>query len=86
MNEPENTREALRGLLESTIKAIVDRQDQVDIRIRQGDQTTVYEIHASPDDLGKILGKKGSMVQAIRRIVTAVSCRHRFRAVVEVIE
>lgn len=79
-------KEELRGLVEATVKAIVDTPDQVDVSMRQGEQTTVYEIRSAKSDLGKVLGKQGSMAGALRKIAIAFSVKHRFRAILEIVE
>lgn len=79
-------KEALCELLTLIVKAIVDRPEQVDVSIQQGEQTTVYNIRVATSDLGKVLGKQGSMAAALRKITSAVSTKGRYRAIVEILE
>lgn len=72
--------------MESTIKAFVDSPEQVDVLMKQGEQTTVYEVRSAKSDLGKILGKKGTMAGALRKLLIAFSVKHRFRAILEIVE
>lgn len=78
--------EDFRELLESMVKAVVDLPDQIKVDMRQGEQTTVYYIRCAKSDLGKVLGKQGSMVGSFRKILMAYSAKNRFRGIIEVEE
>ena len=73
-------------LLTTLLQTLVDTPNEVAVKFRQGDQTTVYEIRCAKSDVGKVLGKKGSMVMSLRKILQAYATKHGFRGVIEVIE
>ena len=60
--------------------------DKVSISAIAGGHTTVLELRVAKSDLGKVIGKKGRNVQAIRTILSAVSAKLRTRVVLELIE
>lgn len=73
-------------LLSKIVVAIVDQPDQVSIKTVQGPQTCVFEIRVAPTDVGKIIGKQGTMAQALRKIVTAIATKGEWRGVIEIID
>jgi len=63
---------------------IVNDKDSVSVRVRQGGRQQVVEIRASAEDMGKIIGKNGRNIDAIRTVVRAAGLRHRQRVQVDV--
>ena len=61
------------GLLRFLVTSLVEEPDQVEIVVRQDGSMTVYEISLSPDDVGKIIGRKGRIIKAIRTVVRAAA-------------
>ena len=58
--------------IEFIIKNLVDNPNKVNIKLIEGEKTNVLEIKASPDDYGKIIGKKGRVVNSIRTLLSVV--------------
>jgi len=75
-----------KDLLEAIAKSLVDRQDQVEVKVIEGEQTTVLELRVAPEDLGKIIGKQGRTARAIRIILGAAGMKVRKRFVLEILE
>lgn len=63
---------------------IVNDKETVSVRVRPGGRQTVVEIKASADDMGKLIGKNGRNIDAIRTVVRAAGLRHRQRVQVDV--
>ncbi len=76
----------MKELVQYIVQAIVDYPDEVSISAIEGGQTTVLELRVAKSDLGKVIGKKGRNVQAIRTILSAVSAKLRTRVILELIE
>jgi len=76
----------MKDLLELVAKALVDRQDQVSVKVIEGEQTTVLELRVAPEDLGKVIGKQGRTARAIRTILSASGMKLRKRFVLEILE
>jgi hypothetical protein len=76
----------MKDLLELVAKALVDRQDQVSVKVIEGEQTTVLELRVAPEDLGKVIGKQGRTARAIRTILSAAGMKLRKRFVLEILE
>jgi hypothetical protein len=77
----------MKELLTAMVKAIVDKPDEVDITLTESENTMIYELRLGEGDVGKVIGKKGRNVGAIRTILTAVSAKEGGkRAILEIIE
>lgn len=76
----------IKELIERIIQAIVDNPGEVSVNVIEGGQTTVFELTVAKDDVGKVIGKQGRNVQAIRTILSAVSAKLKKRMVLELIE
>ena len=76
----------MKNLLTGIAKQIVDYPDQVKVNEIDGDQTSVLELSVAKQDFGKIIGKKGRNIRAIRTIMTAASAKIHKRIIVEVLE
>ena len=59
------------GLLRFLVTSLVENPESVQIAVREDGSMTVYEISLAPDDVGKIIGRKGRIIKAIRTVVRA---------------
>ena len=74
-------------LLNDMVRAIVDRPEEVNVSINENDITKIYELTVGEGDLGKVIGKKGRNINALRIILSAVNAKEGDkRAILEVIE
>ena len=74
-------------LLNDMVRAIVDRPEEVNVCINENDTTKIYELTVGEGDLGKVIGKKGRNINALRIILSAVTAKEGDkRAILEVIE
>lgn len=76
----------LKKLVQSMAEALVDHPDQVDVKIVEGEQTTVFELKVAKEDLGKIIGKEGRTARSLRTILSAASAKLKMRSVLEILE
>jgi predicted RNA-binding protein YlqC (UPF0109 family) len=75
----------MRELVEFIAKALVDQPDAVQVRAIEGEQTLVLEVKVAPDDVGKIIGKQGRIVNALRTVVKAAAVRTGKRVTIEIV-
>lgn len=73
------------GLVEYLVTSLVEHPDDVRIEKRVGTETTTYEVSVNPDDTGKIIGRQGRVIKAIRVLVRAAASAEDADATVEVI-
>lgn len=76
----------MRELLEFLAKALVDEPDQVQVDEFDDDGMLVFELQVAADDVGKVIGREGRTVSALRTIIRSVARRNGDRATVEVVE
>jgi predicted RNA-binding protein YlqC (UPF0109 family) len=77
---------AMRDLIIEIVQAIVDRPEEVSVNEIGGDHTTVLELRVAKSDMGKVIGKRGRMAEAIRAILSAASGKARKRYILEIME
>ncbi len=67
-------------------RALVDRPDEVTIRMAAGEASTVFELRVGEGELGKIIGKHGQTIRAIRTILSGAGTKLGRRAVLQILE
>ncbi|MGQ9523659.1 MAG: KH domain-containing protein [Armatimonadota bacterium] len=75
----------MKELVEMLAKNLVDQPELVDVREVEGTSTLTYEIIVAEDDVGKVIGKQGRIINAIRTIVKAAATKNGKKVYVEVI-
>jgi predicted RNA-binding protein YlqC (UPF0109 family) len=75
----------LRRLVEFLAQSVVERPDAVSVRASERDRLLVIEVRVAPDEVGKVIGRRGRVVGAIRTLVKAASGPGGRRVVVEIL-
>jgi predicted RNA-binding protein YlqC (UPF0109 family) len=68
------------------VKALVDYPDEVNVREVDGERTVVFELRLNKSDIGKVIGKNGRTISALRSLLTSAAAKQGRRAVLEIIE
>ena len=68
------------------VKNLVDHPDKVKINEIGGTQTLIIELSVEKSDIGKIIGKKGKTINAIRTLLMSVASRNGIRVNLEILE
>ena len=78
----------MKEAVEKIVRALVDDNEAVEVLERAGESasTTVIAVRVADKDMGKLIGREGRTVKAIRSLLYAASQKHRKRFVLEVIE
>ncbi len=76
----------IKKLVLHIVEALVDYPEQIAINEIQGGQTSVLEVAVAKEDLGKVIGKKGRTVNAIRTILKASAAKFKKRMLLEIVE
>jgi predicted RNA-binding protein YlqC (UPF0109 family) len=76
----------MKELIEHIAKAIVEKPEEVQVRGIEGENAVVIELRVAKDDIGKVIGKKGKTITAMRTILNATRDQKRKRQVLEVVE
>jgi predicted RNA-binding protein YlqC (UPF0109 family) len=76
----------MKDLITEIVQAIVDRPEEVFVNEIGGYHTIVLELRVAKSDMGKVIGKRGRMAEAIRAILSAASGKARKRYILEIME
>ena len=76
----------MKAFIEYVVKALVDNPDQVDVREVDGERVVVFELRLNQKDIGKVIGKNGRTITAIRTLLTSAAAKHGKRAMLEIVE
>ena len=77
----------MEDLLEYLARALVDEPDRVDVEgFDEEDGTIVLEVHVAEEDAGKVIGRGGRTVAALRTVMKAVAARDGQRVLVDVVD
>jgi len=75
-----------KELIEEIAKSIVDRPDMVEVKSIEGENSMVIELRVDKNDIGKVIGKNGRTITAIRTILNATRSQKEKRQVLEILE
>ncbi len=76
----------MQAFLEYVVKGLVQHPEDVTITPVEREGTTVYELRLNPQDVGKVIGRQGMTINAIRSLLLAGSARKGMRCTVEIVE
>lgn len=74
------------GLVRYLVTSLVDHPEDIRIEKRQSEPGVVYEVATHPDDTGKVIGRQGRVIKAMRTLVRAAASLGGFDASVEVLD
>ena len=76
----------MKDLVTYLVKGLVDEPGQVHVREVVGEKAMVVEVEVASSDRGKLIGKEGRTIRAVRALVNACASRTGRRVVVEVLD
>lgn len=77
---------AMKELLESIARALVEFPDEVSVNEIEGDNEIILELRVAKEDMGKVIGKQGRIAKAIRTVVKAAAIKENVRVAVEIVQ
>ena len=66
---------AAKDLVEYVARNLVDEPESVRVEVITGPEGTVIELHVAEDDMGKVIGRNGSVAKALRTLLKVMSAR-----------
>lgn len=75
-----------KDLIEYIVKALVDDPGGVLVNCLEGVNSKILELKVTEDDIGKVIGKHGRIVMAIRTILSASAARNNKRVILEILD
>jgi uncharacterized protein len=67
-------------------RALVDRPEQVELRAQAVDGGTVLELKVAPEDVGKVIGRDGRTINAMRAVLAVAALRRGAKVRLEVLD
>jgi predicted RNA-binding protein YlqC (UPF0109 family) len=75
----------VKAFVELVARSLVDHPEAVEVRVTDGPHATVVELQVSQDDMGKVIGRGGRVIKAIRVLARAAATHSGKRVTVEVL-
>ena len=77
----------IAGLVTSVVEPLVEYPDELEIASSEADDGTILvEIRVHEDDAGKVIGRQGRVIKAIRTLARAAASRTDAHVEVELID
>jgi hypothetical protein len=76
----------MQAFLEYVVRGLVQYPDAVTVTLVQREGTTVFELRLHPQDVGKVIGRQGMTINAIRSLLLAGSAKKGMRCTLEIVE
>jgi len=76
----------MREFVETVVKALVDREDEVRLNVVERESTVVIEQRVAKEDMGKVIGRDGTMAWALRTLVYNAAAKWKKRAILQILD
>jgi len=76
----------MREFLEFVIRQLIEFPDDMVVTELANGRTTVFKVQLRRGDVGRVIGRGGQTIQAIRAMLASSAARHGQRAILEVVE
>ena len=76
----------MQAFLEYVVRGLVEHPDALTVTPVEREGTTVYELRLHPQDVGKVIGRQGMTINAIRSLLLAGSAKKGLRCTLEIVE
>ena len=76
----------MKEILETIINTLVSNKEAVSINQIDVEQSIIFEVKVAEEDMGKIIGRQGSIAKSIRTIMKAVASKENKRVSIEFLD
>jgi predicted RNA-binding protein YlqC (UPF0109 family) len=80
-----NSQASMRELVEFIAKSLVDDPSQVYVSEIEGENSVILELRVGPEDMGRVIGKGGRTVNAVRTLIRVLAAKQGKRVTLEVV-
>jgi predicted RNA-binding protein YlqC (UPF0109 family) len=75
-----------KAVVEHVTRAIAETPDAVEVELVERRDEVALLVHADPSDMGRLIGKRGRVVQALRQVTRAAGSAEGIKVSVDIIE
>lgn len=65
----------MKEFIETVVKQLVDNPDEVNVNAVEGEQQIIFELTVGDGDFGKVIGKRGRNISALRSLLFAINAK-----------
>ncbi len=76
----------MQPFLDYVVKALVDQPESASVTPVERNNITVFELRLHPDDVGRVIGRQGATILALRNLLMAGSAKQGLRTTLEIVE
>ena len=76
----------MKQFIEFVAKSVVDHPNEVSVTEAESDQTLILELRCNKEDAGKIIGRGGRTIKALRTLLVTAGAKQGVRAVLELVD
>jgi len=76
----------MKEAVEKIINALVDEKEAVEVSEESGERASVIKVRVAESDMGRIIGREGKTIKAIRSLLFFAGQKHGKRFVLDVVE
>ena len=76
----------MQAWLEYVVRGLVDRPEAVTVTPVEHAGQTHYELRVDPDDVGKVVGRQGATIKALRALLQVGAAHQGRRLTVDIVE
>jgi predicted RNA-binding protein YlqC (UPF0109 family) len=73
-----------KELIQYVASSLVDHPEELEVIESDEDGVTVYRIHVSPKDIGKVIGRRGRVARAMRTLLKVSAIQNHTRSILEI--
>ena len=66
----------MKEFIETVVKQLVDKPDEVNVNAVEGEQQIIFELTVGDGDFGKVIGKRGRNISALRSLLFAINAKN----------
>ena len=75
-----------KSVLTYLAKSIVEDADAVIVEVEERRNSVTLRLHVGPSDMGRVIGRRGRVAQAIRSVVRAAGAKEGVEATVDIVD
>ena len=66
----------MKDTLQYLAAQLVDHPEEVTVEESGEEDRTILTLHVHPEDMGKIIGKSGRIIKALRDLIKLIAAKH----------